>query len=134
MSLYRFDSYRGSASRDERNKAIASLSFVCPDIDDATGVAALERASAIARGVNMARDLGNEPGKSLTPAVFADRAVEVAAAAGLEVEVLGPEELAALGAEAMLAVGGGSTHPCLLYTSQTARMCTISPSQNGWFL
>ena len=111
MSLYRFDTYRGSASGNEKNKVIASLSFVCPDIGADTGVAAVERASAIARGVNLARDLGNEPGKSLTPAVFADRAVEVAAASGLEVEVLGPEELAALGAEAMLAVGGGSTHP-----------------------
>lgn len=110
MSLYRFDTYRGSATRDERNKEIESLSFACPEIGDADGSAALERASAIARGVNLARDLGNEPGKSLTPEVFADRAVEIATASGLEVEVLGPEELAALGAEAMLAVGGGSAH------------------------
>ena len=111
MSLYRFDTYRGSATRDERNKEIESLSFVSPEIGDAVGTAALGRASAIARGVNLARDLGNEPGKSLTPEVFADRAVEIATASGLEVEVLGPEELAALGAEAMLAVGGGSAHP-----------------------
>jgi leucyl aminopeptidase len=111
MALYRFDAYRGTASKEDRNKEIASLAFVAPEVDEAAGGAALERAAAIAHGVNLARDLGNEPGKELTPAAFADKAVEVAQAAGLEVEILGPEELAALGAEAMLAVGGGSAHP-----------------------
>ena len=111
MALYRFDTYRGSASKEERNKDIDSITFVAPWLDDATGKAALARATAIADGVNLARDLGNEPGKALTPEAFANKAVEVAANAGLQVEVLGPEELAELGAEAMLAVGGGSAHP-----------------------
>jgi leucyl aminopeptidase len=111
VALYRFDIYRGSASKEERTRDIDTLTFVAPGLDDAAGAAALARASAIAEGVNLARDLGNEPGKSLTPEVFAAKAVEIGAAAGLQVEVLGPEELATLGAEAMLAVGGGSAHP-----------------------
>jgi leucyl aminopeptidase len=111
MALYRFDGYRGTATNEERSKEIESLTFVAPSLDDATGAAALERATAIAEGVSLARDLGNEPGKSLTPEAFAAKAVEIGAGAGLQVEVLGPEELAELGAEAMLAVGGGSVYP-----------------------
>ncbi len=111
MALYRFDTHRGTAAKDERNQDIDSLTFVAPGVDDATGAAELAQASAIAGGVNLARDLGNEPGKALTPEAFARKAVEVGEAAGLQVEVLGPKELAELGAEAMLAVGGGSIHP-----------------------
>jgi leucyl aminopeptidase len=111
MALYRFETYRGTATKEEQKPDIESLVFVAPGVDENNGAAALIRAAAIANGVNLARNLGNEPGKSLTPEAFADRAVEVAAANGLEVEVLGPEELAELGAEAMLAVGGGSVHP-----------------------
>ncbi|MFN8660726.1 MAG: leucyl aminopeptidase [Thermomicrobiales bacterium] len=111
MALYRFDTYRGTASKEERNKEIETIVFAAPAVDAAAGMAAVDRATAIAAGVNLARDLGNEPGKSLTPEAFAHRAVAVADAAGLEVEVLGPQELAELGAEAMLAVGGGSAHP-----------------------
>lgn len=111
MALYRFDAYRSTATKEERNKEIETLTFVAPGLDDATGAAALARATAIAEGVNLARDLGNEPGRSLTPEAFAAKAAEIGAAGGLQVEVLGPQELAELGAEAMLAVGGGSTHP-----------------------
>jgi leucyl aminopeptidase len=111
IALYRFDAYRGSAAKEERTRDIDALTFVAPGLDEATGAAALARATAVAEGVNLARDLGNEPGKFLTPEAFAAKAVEIGAAAGLEVEVLGPAELAALGAEAMLAVGGGSAHP-----------------------
>lgn len=111
LALYRFDTYRGSASKEERNKEIESITFAATGLDDEAGATALARSTAIAAGVNLARDLGNEPGKSLTPEAFANKAVEIANASGLQVEVLGPEELAELGAEAMLAVGGGSAHP-----------------------
>ncbi|MCA9864390.1 MAG: leucyl aminopeptidase [Thermomicrobiales bacterium] len=111
MALYRFDTYRGTGSKEERHKELESLTFTASGVDEAVGSNALARAAVIAAGVNLARDLGNEPGKSLTPEAFAARAVEAGEAAGLEVEVLGPEALAELGAEAMLAVGGGSAHP-----------------------
>ncbi len=111
LALYRFDAYRGTATKDERSKEIDSLVVVGSGVADDAGAAALARAAAIAGGVNLARDLGNEPGKALTPEAFASKALGVGAAAGLTVEVLGPAELAELGAEAMLAVGGGSAHP-----------------------
>ena len=48
---------------------------------------------------------------SLTPTVFAERAAERAAAAGLTVEVLEKDEIAALGLGGLLAVNQGSTEP-----------------------
>jgi leucyl aminopeptidase len=71
----------------------------------------LARAEAIANGVNLARDLTNEPGANLTPEALAQRARDIADASGLAIEILGPAELEALGAEATLAVGGGSANP-----------------------
>ncbi|MCA9878138.1 MAG: hypothetical protein KC442_10155, partial [Thermomicrobiales bacterium] len=111
LSLYRFDAYRGAGSKDERNREITQVVITAPGLSDDAGAAAIAWAAAVADGVNLARDLGNEPGKVLTPEEFARRSLEVGAASGLDVEVLGPEELAALGADAMLTVGGGSSHP-----------------------
>jgi leucyl aminopeptidase len=54
---------------------------------------ALTEASAVAAAVCLARDLVNEPGGSLTPRVFAERAVGLAADHGFEVEVLDREAI-----------------------------------------
>ena len=65
-------------------------------------------------GALLARDLVAEPGNALTPASFAAR-LGMLRAAGIEVEVLGADRLAAEGFGALLAVGGGSAcPPCLL--------------------
>ncbi|MCU1452217.1 MAG: leucyl aminopeptidase [Acidimicrobiales bacterium] len=71
--------------------------------------AAIARASAVADAVLLARDLVNAPGGDLTPVSFAERAVEVGSAAGLDVEVL---DLAAIRSErlgGLLGVNRGST-------------------------
>jgi leucyl aminopeptidase len=68
---------------------------------------AYQRFGAIANGVALARDLVNEPANVLGPVEFADRLAQLAIP-GLEVEVMGPEQLAALKMGALLAVGQGS--------------------------
>ncbi|MGK2348273.1 leucyl aminopeptidase [Actinomyces sp. W5033] len=68
-------------------------------------------ALALAEGVALTRDLVNEPPNRLTPAVFADLARDVAASAGLEVEVLDERALAEQGFGGILGVGKGSVHP-----------------------
>src|SRR5688500_15449862 len=45
---------------------------------------------------NSARVLANEPGNTLTPRVFADRALEIGRSAGLQVEVLDEQRIAGL--------------------------------------
>jgi leucyl aminopeptidase len=109
LGLYRFDEYRGEAAPDSANgRDVESVRFVGTQLSGADAERALRRAAAVARGVNLARDLGNEPASTLTPEEFASRAQAVAQESALEIEVLGPPELAAIGAAATLAVGGGS--------------------------
>jgi leucyl aminopeptidase len=59
----------------------------------------------------MARELANEPGNSLTPRVFADRAVQVAKAAGLAVDVLDETRIGELKMGMLLGVARGSQEP-----------------------
>ena len=111
LGLYRFDDYRGSASANAaNNRRVESIAFVDPNLAEDDARHAIRRAGATARGVDIARDLGNEPGSTLTPRVLAERAQAIAGASGLAIDILGPDELAAIGAEATLAVGGGSNN------------------------
>jgi leucyl aminopeptidase len=111
LGLYRFDDYRGTASPDAaRTRNVESIAFVGENIPGKEAERALHRAEVIARAVSLARDLSNEPGATLTPESLARRAQEIAESSGLTIEILGPEELTAIGAEATLAVGGGSVH------------------------
>jgi leucyl aminopeptidase len=64
----------------------------------------------------LVRDLANTPSSTKDPAWVADRASELARAAGLRVEVLGPRELEAQGFGGILAVGAGSASPPRLVT------------------
>jgi leucyl aminopeptidase len=111
LALYRFDHYRGAAAPESASgRTVESVQFLVDKQSKTESAQALRRASVVARGVNLARDLANEPASTLTPQEFANRAEVVAQESDLEIEVLGPSELAALGADAMLAVGGGSVN------------------------
>lgn len=111
LALYRFDDYRGGASPESANRRdVEWVQFLDTEISRADGERALKRTAAVTRGVNLARDLGNEPASTLTPEELANRAQAVAQASGLEIEVLGPPQLAEIGAAATLAVGGGSVN------------------------
>jgi leucyl aminopeptidase len=73
--------------------------------------AALERGRVLGECTNIARALSNEPGNTLTPRVFAERAVAVAEAAGLSVEVFDEKRIAELGMGLLLGVARGSSEP-----------------------
>jgi leucyl aminopeptidase len=72
---------------------------------------AVERGARVADAVALARDLVNEPGGSLTPPVLADRAAEVAGAAGLKATVLDEDGIRAQGLGGLLGVNRGSEQP-----------------------
>jgi leucyl aminopeptidase len=73
--------------------------------------------SSVARGrvigewCNVARQLDNEPGNTLTTTVFADRLAHIAAGDTLTTEILDEGQLAALGMGMILGVGQGSHNP-----------------------
>ena len=75
---------------------------------------AVERGRIVAEGQNFARDLINEPGNKLTPAVFAEQARTMAAAHGLACDVLDCEAMQKLGMGALLGVAQGSANPPFL--------------------
>jgi hypothetical protein len=82
-----------------------------PDPEAEELPAAGRRAGVVAAAAALARDLVNTPPNDLPPAEFARRAEEACLAAGLEVEVLDEDALAAAGFGGVLGVGGGSQRP-----------------------
>jgi leucyl aminopeptidase len=73
--------------------------------------AAVDRGRILAEAQNFSRDLANEPANVLTPTLLADRAKQMAAAFGLECEVLDQDRMRQLGMGALLGVAQGSAEP-----------------------
>jgi leucyl aminopeptidase len=109
LGAYSFGAYR---TGDQAKTAPPSeIALLVPD-PKADGLDALgRRAGIVAAAVALARDLVNTPPNDLPPAELARRAEEAGLAAGLEVEVLDEQALAAAGFGGVLGVGGGSTRP-----------------------
>jgi leucyl aminopeptidase len=73
--------------------------------------AGLKRGRILGESQNFTRGLINEPANILTPSVMAGRAKEMAAASGLECEVLDQAKMTELGMGALLGVSQGSAEP-----------------------
>ncbi len=104
LRSYRFDRYRTKEDADAKPK-LATLRVLTDDPEAAR--AAWPAAEALARGTALSRDLISEPANVLNPAEMAERCRGLAEL-GVEVEVLGPAELAEKGFGALLGVSQGS--------------------------
>jgi len=109
---YTFKKYKSKTPKKNGNanddKTLKRLVIHCADPRAAGASFAPDR--AIIDGVNLARDLVNEPANVLGPAEFAQRA-KALTKAGVQVEVLNDAALKKLGMGALLAVGQGSDKP-----------------------
>ncbi len=107
LRSYRFDKYRTQKSQDDESAGeVVGLTFLVAEPDAAkAGWAAAE---AVIRGVGHSRDLVSEPANVLSPERFAEECQKLGGELGLEVDVLGPEELRRLGMRALLGVAQGS--------------------------
>ena len=104
LASYRFDTYF-TKKEDDQKPSLDSITLVVTDVPAAeTAFAPL---SAGADGTFLARDLVNMPPNDLYPASFAEKCRELGQY-GVQVEVLGEEQLAKLGMNSMLGVGQGS--------------------------
>jgi leucyl aminopeptidase len=101
---YRYAGYKTS----DPSPSVSAVTIVVDDADLRAARPAVADGVAVGETVCFARDLVNAPGGSLTPSVFADVAAERARAAGLDVQVLGPEEIAEERLGGLLAVNQGS--------------------------
>ena len=106
LRAYRFDRYRTQEKPEDKPK-LTRLSVMAADVKAAN--AAWSPLKAVANGVFLARDVVSEPPNVLNPAAFADRCVELRKL-GIEVEVFGPQELAAEKFGALLGVSQGSAN------------------------
>ncbi len=107
LGAYVFGKYRSSGG----DAPLGRVDLAVPSARAAAAKRKLARAVAVAEAVHTARDLVNTPPNDLYPASFADRAVALAEAAGLQTEVLDENELQAGGYGGILGVGGGSSRP-----------------------
>ncbi|MET0293555.1 MAG: leucyl aminopeptidase [Phenylobacterium sp.] len=104
LAAYRFDRYR-TKEPAEKKPTVARLQVVAADADRA--VADFAPLAALADAIAFTRDLVSEPANILYPVEFARR-VKALESLGLEVEILGEAEMAALGMGSLLGVGQGS--------------------------
>jgi leucyl aminopeptidase len=131
---YRFDAHRSKPNTD----GPAELVILLPDAPSALGQAdqteieaAIERASIVARGVDLARDLVNEPGGSLTPTEFARRCEELAGPQ-LQVIVHDLPAIRELGMGGLLGVNSGSDEPAtFVELHYTPRPSEAAPSEQA---
>jgi leucyl aminopeptidase len=116
LAAYRFDRYRSQDPDEPQPPAIERLALAVPEDEREAVAAEAEIARVTVEAANRARELQHLPPNVLTPAQLAARAEEIAAASDrIEVEVLGPDAIAARGMGGILAVSAGSqTEPRLI--------------------
>jgi len=106
LRTYGFERYKTKKKDEKATKSLA-LTVLCAH-DGHVRKAGKSR-EAIAEGVNLARDLVNEPPNVLFPEELAKRASKLAEL-GVEIEVLDEKAMKKLGMGALLGVGQGSRH------------------------
>jgi len=93
------------------------LTIVIADVNDTSPESMPRCETATMRGrllgecSNLARELANEPGNTLTPREFASRAATIASSGGATVEILDEQQIAALNMGLLLGVARGSSEP-----------------------
>jgi leucyl aminopeptidase len=107
---YRFTRMKSKASETRRALRKVVL-HVSRRNEIGTGEAAIARGTAIAEGMNLAKDLGNLPGNICTPSYLADEAGDLAKRFGLRIEVLEQRDMEKLGMGSLLSVARGSRQP-----------------------
>jgi leucyl aminopeptidase len=106
LRAYRFDKYK-TRKKEPGDNGVEPPDFVIGSSHAAAARAAGQERFAIAEGVELARNLVNEPPNVLFPVEFAERA-KALQKLGVEVETFDEKAMGKLGMNALLAVGRGS--------------------------
>jgi leucyl aminopeptidase len=105
LAAYRFDRYQTRKKGEEAEAKSITVTLLVTS--PAAARKEMKAREAIFHGVEMARDLVNEPPNVLTPVEFADRAASLEKL-GVEIEILDEKAMKKLGMRALLGVGQGS--------------------------
>ncbi len=117
LRAYSFDTYKTKKKDDDNGAGSDAVEVTIVTAAAKDAGQAYNTSVAVADGVNLARDLVNEPPNVLGPVEFAAKAKSLEAL-GVEVEVLGEEEMRKLGMGALLGVAQGSVRPPRLAVMQ----------------
>lgn len=109
LGAYTFPTFKSKSAPKPDERPVVRVELLVPEPE--FGTLELLRAQLVAEAIATARDFVNTPPSALYPAEFAERARSLAEAAGLEVEVLDENALAAAGYGGIVGVGQGSSRP-----------------------
>lgn len=110
--LYQYDATK---SKKADPLSLESIGFLLSKDDAELGEFSISDGSAIANGVDTARELGNLPGNVCTPSYLAEQALALAEACEeLTTTILDEDEMEQLGMHSLLSVGKGSSEPSKL--------------------
>jgi leucyl aminopeptidase len=104
---YRFDKYK-TRKKDSEDNGVEAPHFIIGSSHGVAARLAAQERFAVAEGVELARNLVNEPPNVLFPAEFADRALALEKL-GVDVETLDEKAMGKLGMNALIGVGRGSS-------------------------
>ncbi len=108
LATYRYNQLRSDASRKKHEVKLKTVAIVA----SGKGLRAeLNRANAVIDAVELARDLVNEPGGSLTPQAFVAAARKATADTGVKLTVWNHARIKRERLGGVLAVNQGSEHP-----------------------
>ena len=109
-TVYRFEQFK--SQKNDKPRALLNLTLAVERKNEvATAERALAQGLAIAKGVALARTLGNLPGNVCTPAYLAETAIQIAKDHALDCQVLEHADMEALGMHSLLSVAKGSHQP-----------------------
>ncbi|MCL4747449.1 MAG: leucyl aminopeptidase [Burkholderiaceae bacterium] len=127
QGAYRFESLKSKKEKDPVRPA--SLALLVAREHAAAARKTVAQATALANGVDLAKDLGNLPGNVCTPAHLANAARSLGREFRLKVQVLERKQMQALKMGALLAVAQGSDEaPKLIviqYNGGTAKQAPV---------
>jgi leucyl aminopeptidase len=103
--------YVGLKTDTSSSGALGSLSLIVSAKHDKAATKGAAHGVVTSRAANFARELANTPPSHLTAKAIAAKAQELAAGAGLSIEVFDKDQLGVLGCGGLLGVNAGSTEP-----------------------
>lgn len=114
-ALYQYTQTKSSNKPVE--KPLIQLSFMADEADTAALGQAMAQGSAIGKGMNLAKELGNLPGNICTPTYLAEQAVKLGQQYdSVTTTVLEEADMEKLGMGSFLSVSRGSRQPAKLIT------------------
>lgn len=107
-ATYEFNAYKSGKS-DSKKISLSNIKLGLSNVALKQAREWVKQARAMAIGVELAKDLGNQPGNVCTPTFLTKQAKKLAKDHNLELETLGEKEMKKLGMNTFLSVSKGST-------------------------